>query len=154
MKLLPRRFQRCGNSFICNAALAAEKCRYSASPAPATHSHQFRQTCLGNRFNPPPKGGSGKHGGSCAMAILRQLRRSPTSRRLGVTRWLSTIHPLSVAWLEVANYLIGMSVCFENHPMLGVEPQNILTDGMYLVIPPVGAVRAKTSKRQFNTSAT
>jgi len=49
---------------------------------------------------------------------------------------------------------MGMSVCFENHPMLGSEPQNILTEGTYFVMLPVGAVRVKTSKRQFKTSAT
>jgi hypothetical protein len=55
---------------------------------------------------------------------------------------------------KASNYLMGMSVCFENHPMLGTEPQNILTEGTYLVMLAVGAVRAKTSKRQFKTSAT
>ena len=31
-------------------------------------------------------------------------------------------------------YLVkGMSDCFEVHPTLGVEPQNILFDGMYVV---------------------
>ena len=51
-------------------------------------------------------------------------------------------------------YLKGMAVCWEVHPTLGTEPQNILTDGMYLVMLPVGAVRPKTWKRQFSTSAT
>jgi hypothetical protein len=51
-------------------------------------------------------------------------------------------------------YLYGMAVCCELHPTLGTEPQNILTDGMYFVMFPVGAVRLNTWKRQFSTSAT
>ena len=68
-------------------------------------------------------------------------------------RLLFTIRLRWRGW-KTSNYLMGMSVCFENHPTLGTEPQNILTEGTYLVMPPVGAVRAKTSKRQFKTSAT
>lgn len=76
------------------------------------------------------------------------------SLRLGVTFGCRRyIHFQWRGW-KAANYLMGMSVCFENHPTLGTEPQNILTEGTYLVMPPVGAVRAKTSKRQFKTSAT
>jgi hypothetical protein len=42
-------------------------------------------------------------------------------------------------------YLKGMTVCCEVHPTLGTEPQNILTDGMYLVmLLAVGAVRLNT----------
>ena len=41
-------------------------------------------------------------------------------------------------------YLKGMAVCCEVHPTLGTDPQNILTDGMYLVMLPVGAVRPNT----------
>jgi hypothetical protein len=51
-------------------------------------------------------------------------------------------------------YLRGTAVCCEVHPTLGTEPQNILADGMYLVMLPVGAVRPNTWKRQFSTSAT
>jgi hypothetical protein len=51
-------------------------------------------------------------------------------------------------------YLKGMAVCCEVHPKLGTDPQYILTDGMYLVMLSVGAVRPNTWKRQFNTSAT
>ena len=51
-------------------------------------------------------------------------------------------------------YLRGRSVCFSNQPTLGREPQYILADGMYFVMLPVGAVRLKTWKRQFSTSAT
>ena len=42
-----------------------------------------------------------------------------------------------------------MAVCCEVHPKLGTEPQYILTDGMYLVMLSVGAVRPNTWKRQF-----
>ncbi len=48
----------------------------------------------------------------------------------------------------------GVTVCFDAHPTLGVEPQNILFDGIYAVVFPVGAVREKTWIRQFRTSAT
>ena len=58
---------------------------------------------------------------------------------------------LSVFYL---GYFKGISVCLEDQPTLGTETQNILTDGMYLVMLPVGAVRANTWNRQFSTSAT
>lgn len=51
-------------------------------------------------------------------------------------------------------YLKGIAVWCETHPTLGTESQNILTDGMYLVMLPVGAVRLNTWNRQFSTSAT
>jgi len=89
------------------------------------------------------------------MAISRQIEKiaylSAARRFALVVDYTST---LSGVVGRRPNYLIGMSVCFENHPMLGTEPQNILTEGTYLVMLPVGAVRAKTSKRQFKTSAT
>jgi hypothetical protein len=49
-------------------------------------------------------------------ALLRQLRRSPTTRRLGVTSWLSTIHRLSVAWLEGGKLLNGNLCLFRKPP--------------------------------------
>lgn len=51
-------------------------------------------------------------------------------------------------------HLKGIAVCCEDHPTLGTEPQNILTEGMYFVIASVGAVGANAWKRQFRTSAT
>jgi len=51
-------------------------------------------------------------------------------------------------------YLKGIAVWCETHPTLGTESQNILTDGMYLVMLPVGAVRLNTWNRQLSTSAT
>ena len=43
------------------------------------------------------------------------------------------------------DYLKGIALCWEVHPTLGTEPQNILTEGIYEVIFPVGAaVRANT----------
>ena len=56
--------------------------------------------------------------------------------------------------VRMTTYLKGITVCCEAHPTLGTEPQNILTEGIYFVMVPVVAVRAKTSKRQFSTSAT
>ena len=54
----------------------------------------------------------------------------------------------------IEDYLGGAVDCWEAHPTLGTEPENILIDGMYLVMLPVGAVRPNTWKRQFSTSAT
>src|SRR5215467_9737728 len=69
---------------------------------------------------------------------------------LGIT---SQSRPYVQVSPQVRIYLVkGMSDCFEVHPTLGVEPQNILFDGMYVVIFPVGVVREKTWKRQFRTS--
>ena len=67
-------------------------------------------------------------------------------------RWRNEWRPGSFVLTEA--YLKGIAVCCEDHPTLGTEPQNILTDGMYLVMLPVGVVRLNTWKRQFSTSAT
>jgi hypothetical protein len=66
-----------------------------------------------------------------------------------IWNWIST-----ALFVSNPGYFKGISVCLEDQPMLGTEPQNILTDGMYLVMLPVGAVRANTWNRQFSTSAT
>ena len=51
-------------------------------------------------------------------------------------------------------HFFGRFGCLANQPVLGVDSQNILTDGTYLAILPLGVTGSKTWKRQFSTSAT
>ena len=146
----------------CSAFTHVMACTLAESPSDPLHRELRQLCCLRCRLDCYRVERTSSRAGVAPAVVQRLSRRTVTpiekiAYHSAARRYFLVVDDTSTFSGAVgrrANYLMGMSVCFENHPTLGTEPQNILTEGTYLVMPPVGAVRAKTSKRQFKTSAT